>query len=308
MKIGKTTLASQFPRNLLCGFEHGWNALSNIKAVDILKWTDFLRVIQQLESSKGRETFDTVSIDTISRAWNMCEDYICDQENVDKIGDIPYGAGYKMLQREFEKQMSKITQLGYGIVIISHPKSRLEKDDNGNEYEVVAPDIPERAKEIVNRLVDVIAYIGNDKEGNRSLYTRSTRSIMAGSRFQYLAPKIPLGYQELVDAISDAIDEAEKNGAVVTNDVDRILVPKEAPKANYKDLVSKIGKIARALNAEDSKGEDTEHMDKYRTITEEYLGKGRLVKDCTAAQGDILELVFDELIKYAQEAGIEIKV
>ena len=40
--------------------------------------------------------------------------------------------------------------------------------------------------------------------------------MFAGSRFKYLEPKIPFGYQELVDAIADAIEKAEKlDGAVV---------------------------------------------------------------------------------------------
>ena len=39
---------------------------------------------------------------------------------------------------------------------------------------------------------------------------------MAGSRFKYLAPKIKFGYQELVDAIAEAIEKSEKiDGAKV---------------------------------------------------------------------------------------------
>ena len=47
-KVGKTSLACQFPKNLLCGFEHGWNAISGAMAVDIKKWTDFKLIIIQL--------------------------------------------------------------------------------------------------------------------------------------------------------------------------------------------------------------------------------------------------------------------
>lgn len=79
-----------------------------------------------------------------------------------------------------------------------------------------------RAYEIVNQLVDIIGYIDItwDEEGNseRWLYTRKTPTVMAGSRFKYLAPKIKFGYQELVDAIADAIDKSEKlDGATVVD-------------------------------------------------------------------------------------------
>ena len=41
---------------------------------------------------------------------------------------------------------------------------------------------------------------------------------MAGSRFKYLAPKIKFGYQELVDAIAEAIDKEEReDGATVVD-------------------------------------------------------------------------------------------
>lgn len=79
-----------------------------------------------------------------------------------------------------------------------------------------------RAYDIVNQLVDLIGYIDIswDADGNseRWLYTRKTPTVMAGSRFKYLAPKIKFGYQELVDAIAEAIDKEEReDGATVVD-------------------------------------------------------------------------------------------
>ena len=47
-KIGKTTLASEFPKNLLLAFEPGYNALNNKMVQPITKWAEFLTVINQL--------------------------------------------------------------------------------------------------------------------------------------------------------------------------------------------------------------------------------------------------------------------
>ena len=85
-----------------------------------------------------------------------------------------------------------------------------------------------RAYEIVNQLVDIIGYIDVswDEEGNteRWLYTRKTPTVMAGSRFKYLAPKIKFGYQELVDAIAEAIEKSEKiDGAKVVDKQENII-------------------------------------------------------------------------------------
>ena len=225
-KVGKTSMACQFPKNLLCAFEKGYNVLGGVKPVDIAKWSDFKLVLRQLEKPEARQLYDTVTLDTVGIAWDLCEQFVCAQNGVQKIGDIPWGGGYSACKKEFESCLRKITQLGYGLVIIAHVDKRTEKRADDSEVEIIAPSIPKRAYEIVNQLVDIIGYIDItwDEEGNseRWLYTRKTPTVMAGSRFKYLAPKIKFGYNELVSAISDAIDKAEKlDGAVVVDTIEQ---------------------------------------------------------------------------------------
>ena len=213
---------------MLCAFEKGYNAIAGIKPQDITKWSDFKLVLRQLEKPEARQFYDTVTIDTVGIAWEMCEQFVCAQNGVQKIGDIPWGGGYSACKKEFESCLRKITQLGYGLVIIAHVDKRIEKRADDSEVEIIAPSIPKRAYEIVNQLVDIIGYIDVtwDEEGNseRWLYTRKTPTVMAGSRFKYLAPKIKFGYNELVAAISDAIDKAEKlDGAVVVDTVEQTI-------------------------------------------------------------------------------------
>ena len=185
-------------------------------------------VLRQLEKPEARLLYDTVTIDTVGIAWEMCEQFVCAQNGVQKIADIPWGGGYSACKKEFESCLRKITQLGYGLVIIAHVDKRTEKRADDSEVEILGPAIPKRAYEIVNQLVDIIGYIDVtwDEEGNseRWLYTRKTPTVMAGSRFKYLAPKIKFGYQELVDAISDAIDKSEKlDGATVVETSELIM-------------------------------------------------------------------------------------
>lgn len=166
--------------------------------------------------------YETIIIDTISIAYDYCEQFICAQNGVQKIADIPWGGGYSASKKEFESALRKITMLGYGIVLIAHSAARIEKTADGSEVEVIYPDMPKRASEVCNGLVDIIGYIGGEyndqKEFERYLYTRETPTLFAGSRFKYLRPKIKFGYDELVAAINEAIDLAEKNdGAVVVD-------------------------------------------------------------------------------------------
>ncbi len=254
MKVGKTTLACQFPKNLLLGFEHGWNAIAGAKAVDITKWSDFKMILRQLEKPEAKEMYDTITIDTVGIAWELAEQYVCAQHGVQKINDVPWGQGYKDLAKEFENSLRKITQLGYGLVIIAHVDKKVEMVGEDNEVEILGPAIPKRAYAIVNQLVDIIGYIAvtwNEKgESERWLYTRKTPTIMAGSRFPHLAEKIKFGYAELTEALNDAIDKAEAlDGATV---VDKS-VPVMETKLNYDDIRKEAAELWSKLVTADEK-------------------------------------------------------
>lgn len=222
-KSGKTTAACSFPDAVLLAFEKGYNAIGNAYPFDINKWSEFKMALRDLEDPRSKERFKTVIVDTVSICWEMCEKFICQQNGVQKIGDIPWGGGYTACKKEFETSIRRITQLGYGVVLIAHSASRVEKTADGGDIEIISPDLPKRAAEVCNGIVDIIGYIGNEwKDGERKrwLYTRETPTLFAGSRFKYMPDKIPFSYEALVNAIADAIEMAEKqDGAIVADNV-----------------------------------------------------------------------------------------
>lgn len=286
-KVGKTSMACQFPKNLLCAFEKGYNAIAGVKPADITKWSDFKLVLRQLEKPEARQLYDTVTIDTVGVAWEMCEQFVCAQNGVQKIADIPWGGGYSACKREFESCLRKITQLGYGLVIIAHVDKRVEKRADDSEVEILGPAIPKRAYEIVNQLVDIIGYIDVtwDEEGNteRWLYTRKTPTVMAGSRFKYLAPKIKFGYNELVAAISEAIDKSEKlDGAVVVETAEQVV--EEA--LDYKKIRERASMLWQDLVARD---EDNAAV--ILKKVEMIFGRPMKLSEITEDQVDLFNLV-----------------
>ena len=290
-KVGKTSMACQFPKNLLLAFEKGYNAIAGVKPIDVTKWSDLKLVLRQLEKPEARLLYDTVTIDTVGIAWEMCEQFVCAQNGVQKIADIPWGGGYSACKKEFESCLRKITQLGYGLVIIAHVDKRTEKRADDSEVEILGPAIPKRAYEIVNQLVDIIGYIDVtwDEEGNseRWLYTRKTPTVMAGSRFKYLAPKIKFGYQELVDAISNAIDQSEKlDGAMVVETSE--LIMEEA--LDYK----KIRERASALWA-DLVDRDEDNAAIILKKVEMIFGRQIKLSEITEDQVDLFNLVVLEM-------------
>lgn len=293
-KSGKTSAAVQFPKSLLLGFERGYNALGGVHAVDILKWADYKTVLRQLEKPEAKELYSTIIIDTISIAWDYCEQFICAQNGVQKIGDIPWGGGYSAAKKEFESSLRKITMLGYGLVLIAHSVSHLEKADGDKdaEVEIIGPDLPKRAAEICNGLVDIIGYIGGEynESGDfiRYLYTRSTPTLFAGSRFKYLAAKIPFGYDQLVNAIADAIDKSEKlDGATV---VDTAAVVPVEEKLEFAKVRAEAADLWEKLITKDEANAAT--ILKKIEIT---MGHRMKLSEFTEDQTDLLQLIVLEM-------------
>lgn len=289
-KVGKTSFAASFPRNLLMAFEKGYNAIGGIRAVDINKWSDAKLVLRQLEKPEAKAMYDTVTIDTTSIAWDICEQFICAQNGVQKINEIPWGQGYAQLTQEFEAFLRRITMLGYGLILITHVDVRRETVEN-SEIEFFSPSLNKRCYPICNRIVDIIGYIGiewtENGDSERWLYTRKTPTIMAGSRFKYLAPKIKFGYNELVNAVAEAIEKSEKlDGATVVDSV----VQKAEDKLDYNALRAEAFDIWQKLVGS---GEEI-NEDMARRIqkrVEMIFGRQIKISEITEDQVDLLNLV-----------------
>lgn len=201
--------------------------------------------------------------------------------------------GYKLARDEFADSLRKITLLGYGLILLAHAEIKNVRVDDETTVEKIQPLLDKRPLDIVNQLVDVIGYIEMtfDSAGNstRNLVTRRTADIVAGSRFKHLPAKIPFGYDELVSALSEAIEKsAELDGAEVVDEIKEtkpIIVdrPFEEVQDEAKDLwitlVEKTPDNAKVI------------MDK----VEEIFGERKKLSEITEKQKDLFELLIVEM-------------
>lgn len=223
--VGKTSLASQFPKVLIAGFEMGTNALNNVYVQPMKTWNDWKQTISQLIRKKDElmQKFETIAIDTADSAWDLCVKYICSQNGVEKLGDIPWGGGYDQAKKEYSNTFRDLAFAGYGLVFISHSTEKTLKNEKGEEYQQIAPALPQRPYDIVNKMVDVIGYIReievDENTRKRFIFFRGDDRFFAKSRFKYIEPRIEFSYDNIVNAIYDAIDkEAANTGNEVTNE------------------------------------------------------------------------------------------
>lgn len=261
---------------------------------------DFKKVISQLRKPEAREIYDTIVIDTVSIAFDLCTKYICTREGVDSIRDVSWGQGWGMLKQEFQEAFREITMLGYGIIFIAHAKEKPTeaRDNEGNAISAMAPDLTTAAYSVINSIADLIGYIAVEYDANgnseRYLYTRQTPTVFAGSRYQYLVPKIKFGYKELVNAISEAIDTAiERDGAEVTDHTE-IAQAKSRPFGEVMNEAKEIwvGFLNRATTDE----EKDQQLNIMKDIVRRVFGNEEFkLSQAVPSQVDLIELFIDEM-------------
>ena len=138
--------------------------------------------------------------------------------------------GYDMAKKEFQSTFRDLTFAGYGLIFISHSTEKTLKDEKGEEYQQIAAALPQRPYDIVNKMVDVIGYIREIKDeasGDRKrfIFFRGDDRFFAKSRFKYIAPRVEFSYDNIVNAIYDAIDkEVENTGGTATDEVNPYVV------------------------------------------------------------------------------------
>ena len=206
-----------------------------------------------------------------------------------------------MVKNEFSEALREITMLGFGIILICHEKEKPTdaRDEEGNAITRVEPDGPRQMREIIDALVDIIGYIGIEfdpvtKESTRYLYTRQTPTVFAGSRYRYLKSKIKFGYQELVDAIGEAIDlSVENDGAQVTEQAEVVKIKTRS----FQELMEEaknvwVSYLELAQTEEDKEQRLRQMKDVIRRIfgTEDFK-----LSTAVPSQADLVELFIDEM-------------
>jgi hypothetical protein len=138
-------------------------------------------------------------------------------------------------------------------------------------------------------MVDIMGYI-NIENGQRKLVLRSADdSVDCKSRFKMIAPEITFGYNELVDALNDAIDKeaALTDGVYVT---DESFKAPEITNYNYDQLMIEFKDLVGIVM-----NKNQSNATKLTSIVDKYLGKGKKVAEATPDQAELIYLIISEI-------------
>ena len=286
-KTGKTTLATQMDGALLLAFEPGYHALPGVMAQDVTSWADMKQIFRELKKPEVKETFKAVIVDTIDIAADRCKKYICNQNGIEDLGELGYGKGWTKFKEEFNEIFRGLTQLGYAVFFIGHDKLESVENPDGSKTQKIRPTLSNSVKTVISGMADIYGYSHQKNIGEMSVLTLrdSSGNIECGSRFHYLPDEIPMSYNNLVNAIHDAIDkEAEEtDGKFVTNERIEAVVDTVY---NYDTLMAEFKDLAGQVMAKSQS-----NGPKITSIVETYLGKGKKVGETTPEQAEFIYLI-----------------
>lgn len=287
---GKTTFGASCKKPLLLAFELGYKALPGVIAQPVQTWGEVKQVLRDLKKQEVKDMFSTIVVDTVDIASQLCEKYMCNQLGIENIGDGGWSTnGWAKAKKEWEQTWRAFTMEGYAVVFISHSKDKVFKKKDGTEYNQIVPSCPTAYEEIIKNMVDIMGYINIDN-GQRKLILRSADdSVDCKSRFKMIAPEITFGYNELVDALNEAIDKeaALTNGEFVTNE--SFKAP-EVTNYDYDSLMVEFKDIVSVVMAKNQT-----NAVKLTAIVDKYLGKGKKVADATPDQAELIYLIINEI-------------
>lgn len=270
-----------------------------MRALPINRWSEFKQVLKQLKTDEAHELYSNIIVDTADLAFDQCEKYICGNNGVDKISDIPYGGGFSQCKKEFDEALRSIPQLGFGLVLTSHAQDKTFVDEDGGEYNKIVPTLSNQARLVVDRMSDIIGYArpveGEDGSIKTMLYMRGTPRYDAGSRFKYTPDYIEFSYENLVNAIGDAIDkQAEESGnEFITDESDK---KDDSTVRPFEEVMAEFNAITASIqHAVDPEDFGNVYAPKISAIVSRYLGQNKKVNDCTELQQEQIELIISDL-------------
>jgi hypothetical protein len=212
-KLGKSTFASKAPGALFFECEPGLNHLEVFK-VPTYSWEAFLEACKLV--AKGDHNFKTIVIDTVDNAFKMCSDYVCAKHGIEYEGDMGHGKGWALVKNEWHRVLTRLASLPYGLILISHAIDKTIETRTG-EYTKTTPSLPDRARNVVLGLVDIILFgdsvAKKDAAGNvtieRVLRTKPHPTYEAGDRTGRLPELLPLDYEQFVKAFNSPARSSE---------------------------------------------------------------------------------------------------
>lgn len=206
--VHNSTFCAQADNALFLATEPGLNSLDAFQ-VPIQSWEDLLTACAEI--GEGKHPFKTIIIDTVDNAYKFCCEYILRKYKVEHESDLAYGKGYAIINNEFQRVLTKLAFLPFGLFLISHARE-VEMDSRTGKFTRVVPTLPEKARKIVLGMADMVLFCDLDvhtaddgaQTVRRVIRTKPNLYYEAGDRTGRMPETIDLDFSKFMEAYNSA--------------------------------------------------------------------------------------------------------
>lgn len=252
--VGKTTLASKFPKPLFIDAENGSGALNVARYPYPTSWQMLMSEVQEfLNNPQG---YKTLVIDSIDWAEAKAIEMICAGMKVNGIEDIGWSKGYTYLNEEMGRLLNLLTEVinrGVNVVLIAHMVIRtITKPEETGSYDRYELKLKQAKNgnncQLVKEWADLILFcnyreflVADKTTGKkkatggkeRIMYTEHAATWDAKNRFG-LPEVLPLDFKSIAHLFSDnyevkATEQIKEQPAVNTITTTQQTKPVEQP-------------------------------------------------------------------------------
>jgi hypothetical protein len=159
-KIGKTTLASEFPNPVFVQVEDGTPG-----GVELTSWrvTTYPEVLEAIAALFSEHDYKTLVVDSLSALEPLVWAEVCRRNNWPSIEAPGYGKGYveaDLLWQEFMLAISTLRrERGMIVVLIAHSEIKRIEDPIVGPIDRYVIQMHKRAVDIIQKDADVIAFL-----------------------------------------------------------------------------------------------------------------------------------------------------
>lgn len=301
-KIGKSTFAAGADKVLFFNFEDGTEFLPlDTEPIPIQKWTELKAYVKQLRDPDVQQMYHTIVIDTVTIAAQLCEQYVCLQNGVTHIRDIPWGQGFSMPATEFFNVFHEISMLGYGIIFLAHTKTQNSEyvDEKGEYIQQVTADVDKRIFSVLNGMCDIIAYAEKQydpqtKTMERVLYTDADApdKVTGGRCAQFFPKVIPLSYKIFEEELEKAV---KKIAETTHSELQNVSATVTRNQKTFEDTLNEARNLwTTYLNEATTEEEKDQRLLVMQDIIKRIFGKPVKLSAVAPSQQELLELVNSE--------------
>lgn len=180
--IGKSTLATQFPKSFFLLYEPPNKSVSySYRYSPNWEYTLALRDLLL----KDRSKYKHIIIDTGHGCYKQCIDYTCEELSISHPQEKNKGGeGWNLVNKNFEDFNNSLISAGYTLIVLAHAKLKEITRADNTKYDKIHIELGAGPWRFYNGTFAVTGYYNYAIDGSRQITIQGTHDLIAANKIE----------------------------------------------------------------------------------------------------------------------------